>query len=153
MFSTAFHVSRSWHGAFLCISQVLVTALIDVIVKWLLNILSLLLLLMYLFGVCGVYFFGYKTNETRDEEHWGSLPTAMLTLFGFVTVSYPQIHYLVKFCFRSQHKKCLMISVDEKGMLFLGTYSQVRSRILSRQFLLLSYCFLDAVRWMDRRAE
>ena len=73
----------------LYILQVLVTALIDVIVKWLLNILSLLLLLMYLFGVCGVYFFGYKTNEAKDEKHWGSLPTAMLTLFGFVTVSCP----------------------------------------------------------------
>ena len=63
------------------------TALIDVIVKWLLNILSLLLLLMYLFGVCAVYFFGYKTNEVRDVENWGSLPQAILTLFTFVTVS------------------------------------------------------------------
>ena len=80
-----------------------------------------------------MYFFGYKTNETRDEEHWGSLPTAMLTLFGFVTVSYPQIHYLVKFCFRSQHKKCLMKSVDEKGMLFWETDSLLTSRILDGQ--------------------
>ena len=38
------------------------------------------------FGVVGVYFFGYKTNTIRDEENWGTLPQAMLTLFGFVTV-------------------------------------------------------------------
>ncbi len=64
----------------------MVQALIDVIVKWVVNILVLLLLLMYLFGVMGVYFFGYKTNTIRDEENWGTLPQAMLTLFGFVTV-------------------------------------------------------------------
>ena len=60
------------------------TALIDTVRKWVLNILLLLLLLMFLFAIMGYYFFGYKDNY--DKENWGSLGRAMLTLVSFVTV-------------------------------------------------------------------
>ena len=64
--------------------QVLVTALVDTVRKWVINIIALLLLLMFLFAIIGYYFFGF--NEDGDVEHWGTLGDAMLTLFSFVTV-------------------------------------------------------------------
>ena len=41
---------------------------------------------MAFFAVVGYYIFGYD-EETGDKENWGTLSTAMLTLFTFVTVS------------------------------------------------------------------
>ncbi|CAH1796922.1 unnamed protein product [Owenia fusiformis] len=64
--------------------QVLVTALIDTIRKSVVNIVMLLLLMMFLFGIMGYYLFGYR--EDGDKEHFGHLGAAMLTLFTFVTV-------------------------------------------------------------------
>ncbi|XP_013402648.1 cation channel sperm-associated protein 3-like [Lingula anatina] len=64
--------------------QVLVTALLDTIRKSVLNVVGLLLLLMFLFGIMGYYFFGYK--DDADKQNWGSLDKAMLTLFSYVTV-------------------------------------------------------------------
>ena len=61
--------------------QVLVTALIDTIRKSVINIVALLLLTMFLFGIMGYYFFGYR--EDGDKEHWGDLGRAMLTLFRY----------------------------------------------------------------------
>ena len=52
--------------------QVLVTALLDTIKKWVINILLLLLLMMFLFAIMGYYFFGYR-DDASDKEHWGSL--------------------------------------------------------------------------------
>lgn len=46
----------------------------------------LLAMLMAFFAVVGYYIFGYE-EETGDKENWGTLSTAMLTLFTFVTVS------------------------------------------------------------------
>ena len=43
-------------------------------------------MLMAFFAVVGYYIFGYE-EETGDKENWGTLSTAMLTLFTFVTVS------------------------------------------------------------------
>ena len=63
----------------------LVSALIITIRKSVLNVVVLLVLLMVFFGVVGYYIFGY--DETGDKERWGSLSTAMLSLFTFVTVS------------------------------------------------------------------
>ena len=65
--------------------QVLVTALIDTIRNSVLNVVVLLALLMLFFGVVGYYSFGY--DESGDQQRWGSLNSAMLTLFTFVTVS------------------------------------------------------------------
>lgn len=66
--------------------QVLVTALIDTIRNSVLNVVILLTMLMAFFAVVGYYIFGYE-EETGDKENWGTLSTAMLTLFTFVTVS------------------------------------------------------------------
>ena len=66
--------------------QVLVTALIDTIRNSVLNVVILLAMLMAFFAVVGYYIFGYD-EDTGDKENWGSLSTAMLTLFTFVTVS------------------------------------------------------------------
>ena len=64
--------------------QVLVTALLDTIRKWVINIILLLLLLMFLFAIMGYYFFGYR--DDGDRKNWGDLGSAMLTLFSYVTV-------------------------------------------------------------------
>ena len=48
------------------------------------NLLFLLFLLMYVFGIVGFYFWG---QEDGDQEHWGTLPNALLTLFAYATVS------------------------------------------------------------------
>lgn len=66
--------------------QVLVMALIDTIRNSVLNVVILLTMLMAFFAVVGYYIFGYD-EETGDKENWGTLSTAMLTLFTFVTVS------------------------------------------------------------------
>lgn len=52
-----------------------------------LNVVILLTMLMAFFAVVGYYIFGYE-EDTGDKENWGTLSTAMLTLFTFVTVSY-----------------------------------------------------------------
>lgn len=65
--------------------QVLVSALIDTIRKSVLNVVILLAMLMLFFGVVGYYIFGY--DEDGDKLRWGTLNSAMLTLFAFVTVS------------------------------------------------------------------
>ncbi|XP_020600933.1 cation channel sperm-associated protein 3-like [Orbicella faveolata] len=65
--------------------QVLVTALIDTIRNSVLNVVILLTMLMAFFAVVGYYIFGYE-EDTGDKENWGTLSTAMLTLFTFVTV-------------------------------------------------------------------
>ncbi|KAK2557512.1 Cation channel sperm-associated protein 3 [Acropora cervicornis] len=64
--------------------QVLVMALIDTIRNSVLNVVILLTMLMAFFAVVGYYIFGYD-EETGDKENWGTLSTAMLTLFTFVT--------------------------------------------------------------------
>ncbi|CAD5117828.1 DgyrCDS6575 [Dimorphilus gyrociliatus] len=64
--------------------QVLVRALVDTIKRWLINIILLLLLLMYIFGIMGYYLFG--TGEGSDKEHWGSISKAMMSLFTYVSV-------------------------------------------------------------------
>ena len=64
--------------------QVLVTALVHTVRKWVINIVLLLLLIMFLFGIMGYYFFGY--TDEGDQEHWGTLGDAMMTLFSLVTV-------------------------------------------------------------------
>ena len=51
-----------------------------------LNVVILLTMLMAFFAVVGYYIFGYD-EDTGDKENWGTLSTAMLTLFTFVTVS------------------------------------------------------------------
>lgn len=63
--------------------QILVKALVDTIHRWLINIILLLLLLMYMFGVMGYYFFG--TGDHADTKNWGSMSKAMLSLFTFVS--------------------------------------------------------------------
>ena len=66
-------------------SKVLVTALLDTLRKWVINIIILLLLIMFLFAIMGYYCFGYRDDQ--DKENWGTLARALLTLFSFVTVS------------------------------------------------------------------
>lgn len=71
----------------------LVTALLDTIRKSFVNMVFLMALLIFIFGILGFYFFG--TGESGDKENWGTLGSAMLTLFAFVTVStirYISIH-------------------------------------------------------------
>jgi len=63
---------------------VLVTALIDTIRKSFVNMVFLMALLVFIFGILGFYFFG--SDDDGDKENWGSLGSAMLTLFAFVTV-------------------------------------------------------------------
>ncbi|KAI0236973.1 hypothetical protein LSAT2_012532 [Lamellibrachia satsuma] len=63
--------------------QVLVTALIDTVRAWVINIIALLLLMMFVFAILGYYFFG--TSPDGDKENWGTLGRAMLTLFSYVT--------------------------------------------------------------------
>lgn len=58
----------------------------------------LLAMLMAFFAVVGYYIFGYE-EETGDKENWGTLSTAMLTLFTFVTVSCVHVFFL--FCFQT----------------------------------------------------
>lgn len=58
-----------------------------------LNVVILLTMLMAFFAVVGYYIFGYE-EETGDKENWGTLSTAMLTLFTFVTVSYGLSYFL-----------------------------------------------------------
>ncbi|XP_068684842.1 cation channel sperm-associated protein 3-like [Montipora foliosa] len=65
--------------------QVLVIALIDTIRNSVLNVVILLTMLMVFFAVVGFYIFGYD-EQTGDKKNWGTLSTAMLTLFTFVTV-------------------------------------------------------------------
>lgn len=65
--------------------QVLVTALIQTFRSSVLYLLLLLLIIMFLFGIMGYYFFGY--DEQGDKENWGTLGTAFLSLFTYVTVS------------------------------------------------------------------
>ena len=38
---------------------------------------------MFIFAIFGYYLFGYPGG---DEENWGNLGVALLTLFSFVTV-------------------------------------------------------------------
>uniref|UniRef100_F6SP61 Ion transport domain-containing protein n=2 Tax=Ciona intestinalis TaxID=7719 RepID=F6SP61_CIOIN len=63
--------------------QVLLTALIDTMKKSFINVMLILLFVMFLFAIFGYYMFGYKGG---DEENWGDLGSAFLTLFSFVTV-------------------------------------------------------------------
>ena len=62
------------------------TALLDTIRKSFVNMVFLMGLLIFIFGILGFYFFG--TGESGDKENWGTLGSAMLTLFAFVTVSF-----------------------------------------------------------------
>ncbi|XP_076826081.1 cation channel sperm-associated protein 3-like isoform X2 [Clavelina lepadiformis] len=63
--------------------QVLLTALIDTMKKSFINVMLILLFIMFLFAIFGYYMFGYAGG---DEENWGDLGSAFLTLFSFVTV-------------------------------------------------------------------
>lgn len=74
--------------------QVLVTALIDTIRNSVLNVVILLAMLMAFFAVVGYYIFGYE-EETGNKENWGTLSTAMLTLFTFVTVSCVHVFFVL----------------------------------------------------------
>ena len=69
------------------------TALLDTIRKSFVNMVFLMGLLIFIFGILGFYFFG--TGESGDKENWGTLGSAMLTLFAFVTVSF--YRYVVAF--------------------------------------------------------
>ena len=51
-------------------------------------------MLMAFFAVVGYYIFGYE-EETGDKENWGTLSTAMLTLFTFVTVSCVHVFFVL----------------------------------------------------------
>lgn len=67
--------------------QVLVTALIATFLNAMIPLLFLLFILMFIFSIIGYYWFGY--DETGDQENWGTIGRAMLSLFTFVTVSFP----------------------------------------------------------------
>ena len=67
--------------------QVLVTALIATFLNAMIPLLFLLFVLMFIFSIIGYYWFGY--DETGDQEKWGTIGRAMLSLFTFVTVSFP----------------------------------------------------------------
>ena len=62
-------------------------ALIDTIRNSVLNVVILLTMLMAFFAVVGYYIFGYD-EETGDKENWGTLSTAMLTLFNLCDCKY-----------------------------------------------------------------
>ena len=74
----------------------------------------LLAMLMAFFAVVGYYIFGYE-EETGDKENWGTLSTAMLTLFTFVTVSCVHVFFVllcfVLFCFVFFHFKLLYLKM------------------------------------------
>ncbi|XP_067928927.1 cation channel sperm-associated protein 3-like [Watersipora subatra] len=78
---TAFRTLRT--VSFIKGLQVLVTALLDTIRKSFINMVFLMALLIFIFGILGFYLFG--TGELGDKENWGTLGSAMLTLFAFVT--------------------------------------------------------------------
>ncbi|KAF6030875.1 CATSPER3 [Bugula neritina] len=78
---TAFRTLRT--VSFIKGLQVLVTALLDTIRKSFVNMVFLMALLIFISGILGFYLFG--TGENGDQENWGSLGSAMLTLFAFVT--------------------------------------------------------------------
>ena len=67
--------------------QVLVAAL-RTTVSEVLNLVLLLALLMYIFGIMGYYFFGsaeYALGTGRSTEDWDSLSSGCMSLFVFVT--------------------------------------------------------------------
>eukprot|EP00736_Rhodelphis_marinus_P002586 Rmarinus@m.16087 len=53
------------------------TAVVDVVV--------LLFLVVYIFGIVGYYFFGAPDVPNRDAENWGSLELCFLSLFTYTT--------------------------------------------------------------------
>ena len=67
--------------------QVLVSALIDTIRRYVVSVIILLVFIMFLFGVVGYYLFGsnkFAENQAAQED-WGTLGRAMLSLFTYVT--------------------------------------------------------------------
>ncbi|KAF0308769.1 Cation channel sperm-associated protein 3 [Amphibalanus amphitrite] len=67
--------------------QVLVSALIDTIRRYVVSVIILLVFIMFLFGVVGYYLFGsnkFAADEAARED-WGTLGRAMLSLFTYVT--------------------------------------------------------------------
>lgn len=67
--------------------QVLVSALIDTIRRYVVSVIILLVFIMFLFGVVGYYLFGSnKKSKNQDAlNDWGTLGRAMLSLFTYVT--------------------------------------------------------------------
>ncbi|KAL7880591.1 hypothetical protein SRHO_G00028450 [Serrasalmus rhombeus] len=51
-------------------------------------VMCLVLFIMYIFAVAGVLYFGEQA--TGDTEHWGDLGSALLTVFGLITVSFTE---------------------------------------------------------------
>ena len=51
-------------------------------------VMSLVFFIMFIFAVAGVLYFGEQA--AGDVEHWGDLGSALLTIFGLVTVSCTQ---------------------------------------------------------------
>ncbi|XP_037076171.1 cation channel sperm-associated protein 3-like [Pollicipes pollicipes] len=67
--------------------QVLVSALIDTIRRYVVSVIILLVFIMFLFGVVGYYLFGSNkfAADQSAREDWGNLGRAMLSLFTYVT--------------------------------------------------------------------
>lgn len=62
--------------------QVIVTALLNTLRTSFLHIITLLSVIMFVFGIMGYYLFGYGEDNQTD---WGSFPKSALSLFVLVT--------------------------------------------------------------------
>jgi len=65
--------------------QVIASALVETLKQLIVDVILLLILLLFAFGVMGFYFFGYGAVNERILETWGSLSAVFLTLFTVVT--------------------------------------------------------------------
>lgn len=66
--------------------QVIANALISTLKELIVDVILLLMLMMFVFGIMGYYFFGYDAKTVDAYDNWGTLSNSFLTLFTLVTM-------------------------------------------------------------------
>lgn len=67
--------------------QIIINALITTIKRNVVDLIMLLLLFMFIFGITGHYLFGESNDTPKSKELWGTLGSSFHALFVYVTVS------------------------------------------------------------------
>ncbi|KAL7880555.1 hypothetical protein SRHO_G00028090 [Serrasalmus rhombeus] len=74
-----------WRSGFnIFSSALLLLSLVAEAMKRAVYVMCLVFFIMFIFAVAGVLYFGEQT--TGDTEHWGDLGSALLTIFGLITL-------------------------------------------------------------------
>jgi len=68
--------------------QVIVTALTQTLKNDIIDVILMLLLIMFVFAVSGVYFFGQDITNTDAYNSWHSIGNSFYVIWVLVTVSF-----------------------------------------------------------------